>query len=149
MSELSETVRKHLASNHNREEKARQTVNAIRESGGYRWVGLYDVEENEIAVIAWAGPGAPAYPRFPRSQGLNGIAVAQGKTVVVQDVRKDSSYLQTLGDTMAEMIVPVRAATGQIIGTIDVESALVNAFSERDHQLLGECAVILRLLWET
>jgi putative methionine-R-sulfoxide reductase with GAF domain len=49
-----------------------------------------------IADIAWCGPTAPSHPRFPRSQGLNGAAVASRKAVVVQDVSKDRRYLPTL-----------------------------------------------------
>jgi putative methionine-R-sulfoxide reductase with GAF domain len=51
---------------------------------------------NEIVVIAWAGPEPPTYPRFPISQGPNGIAVASKRPVIVQDVAKDSRYLTIL-----------------------------------------------------
>ena len=66
-----------------RRARARSIAELIRAARGYRWVGLYDVEPAEIAVIAWAGPGAPTYPRFPRTQGLNGAAVAKGTSIVV------------------------------------------------------------------
>lgn len=147
MKETLKTLQSHVRLLCSREQKARLAAETIRQSGGYRWVGLYDVEEASIAVIAWSGPGAPTYPRFPRNSGLNGVAVANGTTVVVQDVREDSRYLQTLGDTLAEMIVPVRSATGAIVGTIDVESAAANAFSKRDEEFLGECAAVLLPLW--
>ncbi len=142
-------LREHVGTTKSREEKARVAAQVIREAGGYRWVGLYDVEEEEMAVVAWFGPGPPTHARFPRAQGLNGAAVASGTPVVVQDIRQDSRYLTTLGDTRAEMIVPVRDASGAIVGTIDVESAEVNAFSDRDQRLLDACAAILRPLWDT
>jgi len=111
-------------------------------------VGLYDVTEHEIAVIGWAGPTAPAHPRFPRSQGLNGAAVASRRSVMVQDVSQDGRYLPTLGDTRGEMIMPVSGSNGSIVGTIDVESAVVNAFSDRDQALLEEFARALLPLWK-
>jgi len=49
---------------------ARRIAAAIREAGGYWWVGLYDVTPEEIGVVAWSGPFATAVPRFPASQGL-------------------------------------------------------------------------------
>ena len=55
--------------------------------------------------------------------------------------------LRTLGDTLAEMIVPVPSTMGAIVGTIDVESAAANAFSKRDEEFLGECAAVLLPLW--
>ena len=35
-------------------------IRAIRETGGYRWVGIYDVAPDEIGIVAWSGPAAPA-----------------------------------------------------------------------------------------
>ena len=130
-----------------REVRAGRAAELIRQAGGYRWVGLYDVTDREIAVVGWSGPSGPTHPRFARSQGLNGAAVASGRPVVVQDVSKDGRYLQTLGDTRGEMILPVRDRTGAVLGTIDVESAAVDAFGDEDEALLARCAQALRGLW--
>jgi putative methionine-R-sulfoxide reductase with GAF domain len=48
-----------------RRRKAAAIAGAIRRAGPYRWVGLYEVSEEEIANLAFDGPGAPAHPRFP------------------------------------------------------------------------------------
>jgi hypothetical protein len=61
-----------LGSDQGRTEKAVQIAELVRQAGSYRWVGLYEVTEQEIAVIGWSGPGAPAYPRFPVTQGSAG-----------------------------------------------------------------------------
>ena len=77
----------------------------------------------EIANLAFDGPGAPAHPRFPVTQGLSGAAVASVETVVVGDVRKDPRYLTAFGSTRSEIIVPVVDRAGRkVVGTIDVES---------------------------
>lgn len=52
-----------------RTEKVADIAQIIRAAGEYRWVGIYDVSSNEIAAVAWTGPDAPAYPRFPATQG--------------------------------------------------------------------------------
>ena len=130
-----------------RVERAAEAVRLIRGLGPYRWAGLYDVASTEIAVIAWAGAEPPTHPRFPVSQGLNGAAVASGKRVVVQDVSADPRYLTTIGGTRAELIEPVLDALGKVVGTIDVESDRVNAFSRRDEELLSACASRLAWLW--
>jgi L-methionine (R)-S-oxide reductase len=127
--------------------RAVRAAEVIRRAGHYRWVGLYDVTEDKIAVIAWSGPNAPRHPRFPRSLGLNGVAVASGQVVVVQDVSKDPRYLATLDDTRGEMIVPVSDGKGTVVGTIDVESAVADAFGEQDQMLLEQCSLVLRPLW--
>ena len=130
-----------------RAEKAAEAVRLVRALGRYRWAGLYDVSNKEIAVIAWDGAEPPTYPRFPVSEGLNGAAVASKSRVVVQDVAADSRYLTTIGGTRAEMIEPVLNEAGRVVGTIDVESDRVNAFSPRDEELLSACAARLAWLW--
>ena len=62
-------------------------------------MGLYDVTPEEIAAIGWTGSDPPAYPRFPVTKGLNGVAAATHQPVVVQDVTTDSRYLTAFGTT--------------------------------------------------
>jgi L-methionine (R)-S-oxide reductase len=106
------------------------------------------VTEEEIAILAFDGPGAPAHPRFPATQGLSGSAVASGETVFVGDVREDPRYLTAFGSTRSEIIVPVVDRVGRkVVGTIDVESEQVDAFSEEDRAALERCAVALAVLF--
>lgn len=132
---------------HDRATKAQRAVDLIRTLGPYRWAGLYDVLPTEISVIAWSGPEAPTYSRFPISMGLNGACVASRRPVIVQDVANDPRYLTTIGGTRGEMIQPVVSASGAVIGTIDVESDRINAFGDRDEELLTRCAETLSWLW--
>ncbi|HEV3480401.1 MAG TPA: GAF domain-containing protein [Gaiellaceae bacterium] len=129
-----------------RRRRAERVAAAIRRFGGYRWVGVYDVGPDEIAVIGWDGPGAPAYPRFPRSHGLCGAAVAAGEPVIVGDVASDARYLTTHTTTRSEIVVPVFAG-GAAVGLIDVESDRPDAFAEGDKQLLERCAAVIVPLW--
>jgi L-methionine (R)-S-oxide reductase len=129
-----------------RQERARDAARVLRETGGFRWVGLYDVTETAISVIGWDGPGPPAHPRFPVGEGLSGAAVASRQTVVVGDVTADPRYLTTLGSTRSEIVVPVRI-DGAVRGLIDVESEEVDAFREEDSALLERCAEWLAPLW--
>jgi len=47
------------------------------------------------------------------------------------------------------MVVPVvNAATGVVVGTVDVESVNKNAFSDADRILLEACARMIVRLWE-
>jgi L-methionine (R)-S-oxide reductase len=130
-----------LQSRAGRVEKAVRIAELLRQAGGYRWVGLYEVTGREIAVLGWSGPGAPAYPRFPATQGLSGVAVAAKRTVLVNDVTTDPRYLPTSAGTLAEIIVPVvDPGAGGVVGTLDVESPERDAFTEADRQALERCA---------
>ena len=135
-------------SDHPRRDRAHKAASLIRAARTYRWVGLYDVTATEIVAIGWTGSQAPAYPRFPVTQGLNGAAVAAREPVVVPDVTKDPRYLTTFGSTRSEAIFPVQGSDdGSIVGTIDVASDLVDAFEREDETFLQDCARVLLPLW--
>jgi putative methionine-R-sulfoxide reductase with GAF domain len=122
-------------------ERAGRIAAAIREYGGHRWVGVYEVTDTEIALLGYAGSGPPAYPRFPRTQGISASAVATGRTVVVDDVRADPRYLTAFGSTRSEMIVPVLVGGGAaVVGTIDLESDRTAAFGDAERELVERCA---------
>lgn len=123
----------------------------IRNSGGYRWVGLYEVDEqaDEVINLVWAGPGAPEYPRFPIGKGLTAAAIQGRKVINVGDVGSDPRYLTAFGSTRSEIIVPI-FDTGQesVVGTIDVESAQANAFDQEREKILVACAEVIAPLWK-
>ena len=123
----------------------------IKSDGGYRWVGLYDVDSQSgiVANIVWSGLGAPAYPTFPITSGLTGAAIANRKMINVGDVSADPRYLTALGTTRSEIIVPVFEQSGEnVIGTIDVESSGPNAFGADAETLLQACSEVLQPLWQ-
>lgn len=106
-----------------REERAGRAAEIVRGARGYRWVGIYDVGDEEIALIGYAGAAPPAHPRFPISQA----------TIVSGSVA----------------IVPILGAeSGIVIGTLDAESDRVSAFSDDDVTFLEECASMLRPLYD-
>jgi len=127
--------------------KAKRLAEGIQKLGGYRWVGVYDVNPETVSIIAWSGPGAPEHPSFPATKGLTGAAIEQKKAVIVGDVRTDPRYLTAFGNTLSEIIVPVLSPDGRVIGTVDVESERANAFSARDQQTIEQCASAALPLW--
>jgi putative methionine-R-sulfoxide reductase with GAF domain len=147
---LLSALKSHASSGRTRIETLQAIAKAIRQNGGHRWVGLYDVDHDRgvVANLVWDGPGEPQYPEFPISKGLTGRAIASCKTVNVGNVAKAPHYLTALGTTKSEIIVPILGAQGSVVvGTIDVESASLDAFSPETQKLLEECAEVIRPLW--
>jgi L-methionine (R)-S-oxide reductase len=136
-----------LGSNTRRSDKAVKIAEVIRQAGSYRWVGLYEVTEQEIAAIGWSGPGAPVYPRLPVTQGLSGAAVAARKAVVVDDVTADPRYLTAFSSTLSEAIVPALEPGTGAVGTLDVESGDRDAFTDADRQALERVAAATWVLF--
>jgi len=126
-------------------------ANIVRESGNYRWVGLYDVAHTagKVVNLVWSGPGAPEYPAFPVHKGLTGAAISERRTINVGDVTSDARYLTAFGTTRSEIIVPIfdeRSKT--VIGTIDVESAEPHAFTSEVQEILEACSQLIQPLWK-
>jgi L-methionine (R)-S-oxide reductase len=146
--ELLRHIAEVLNSSADRTAKARRIAEAVRLAGNYRWVGIYDVGEREIAAIAWSGMGAPAHPRFPVTQGLSGQAVSTRRAVVSNDVANDPRYLTAFGSTQSEIVIPVTSPESQeVVGTLDVESEVKGAFTEIDRRRLEEYARAIAPLW--
>lgn len=131
----------------NRAEKAEHLAVGIRKLGDYRWVGIYDVGVEEVSILAYSGSGAPEFPKFPVTKGLTSAAIAEKKPVIVSDVRNDARYLTAFGSTLSEIIVPVLSPTGDVIGTVDVESDRTNAFTDRDAEMIQQCIAAALPLW--
>jgi len=110
----------------------------------YNWVGFYMLDPQDESVLV-LGPyhGAPTdHVRIPVSEGICGAAVAQGETVVVDDVSADPRYLSCSIETKSEIVVPIRVR-GQIVGEIDIDSHDLSAFGPEDRTFLEECADLI------
>jgi putative methionine-R-sulfoxide reductase with GAF domain len=148
--ELPKQIRLLLAHKADRVSIARSVAELIRNHGQYRWTGIYDVdlEQGLVSNVAWSGPSAPKYATFPVTKGLTSRAVAEKRTVNVGDVANDRDYLTALTTTRSEIIVPVVDERGShVVGTIDVESELPDAFDASAQRMLEECASALRQFW--
>jgi L-methionine (R)-S-oxide reductase len=128
------------------EERAKRAADLIRNSTGYRWVGIYRVTESEIRNLGWSGPAAPAYPNFPIDRGLTGAAIESRASVVANDVAHDARYLTNQDSTGSELIVPV-VVDETIVGTLDVEDAQTDAFQDRDIAFFESVAAALAGLY--
>jgi L-methionine (R)-S-oxide reductase len=147
---LLEELRRISSGTVSRIHKLQQIAALIRNSGGYRWAGLYDVDRQagEVVNLVWDGAGAPEYPTFPIGKGLTGSAIQEGKVINVGDVAADPRYLTAFGSTRSEIIVPIfNGQRDQVVGTIDVESERANALNENTESLLIGCADAIAPLW--
>src|SRR6201996_2673363 len=105
----------------------------------YNWTGFYMLDPNDPEMLV-LGPfhGAPTeHVRIPVSEGICGAAVAQGETVIVEDVSSDPRYLACSIETKSEIVTPIRA-NGEIVGEIDIDSHALSAFGVADRRFLEE-----------
>jgi len=110
----------------------------------YNWVGFYMLDPGDTSMLV-LGPfaGAPTpHTRIPVTEGICGAAVAQGETVVVDDVNSDPRYLSCSIETKSEIVVPIRVH-GEIVGEIDIDSHTAAAFGGEDRAFVERCAELI------
>jgi L-methionine (R)-S-oxide reductase len=121
------------------------TVNLIAEKlPYYNWVGFYmlDPKDTSILVLGPFHGASTEHVRIPVTEGICGAAVAQGETVIVDDVSADPRYLSCSIETKSEIVVPIRVRD-EVVGEIDIDSHDLGAFGYNDRVFLEECAVII------
>ena len=144
---LVDAVRTEAEADASPEQRAQRIADVVRRRTGRRWVGIYRVDAEEVANLAWSGPAAPAYPRFPVGQGLTGATIESAATVVSNDVANDRRYLTALESTGSELIVPILVG-GRVVGTLDVEDEERDAFDREDQALFEQLAGALTSLYQ-
>ncbi|EAY19149.1 UPF0067 protein yebR, putative [Trichomonas vaginalis G3] len=105
------------------------------------WCGFYMLNSKDILVL---GPfqGKTACTRIPIGKGVCGGAVAQAKILRVPDVHKFPGHIACDSASNSEIVLPVYI-NGKICGVLDIDSPLLDRFSEEDEKGLKECVDIL------
>jgi len=94
------------------------------------WVGFYFVRGEELVVHSYQGP--LACQTLPRGRGVCWAAVEAGETVFVEDVHAFPGHIACDGRSNSEIVVPVRDASGEVIGCLDIDSRAFGRFDEVD-----------------
>jgi len=71
----------------------------------------------------------------PVGEGIVGTAAQTLEPVLVEDVRTDPRYLNSLDAVRSELAVPMWVR-GRLVGVLDVESTRLRAFSDQDRSLM-------------
>lgn len=108
----------------------------------YSWVGIYAVEKGELILSAWAGPEETEHTRIAIGEGICGLAAQSGRTELVPDVSQRPEFIACFPTTRSEIVVPIRGGEA-VIGEIDIDSDWLDAFDDRDRELLEEIAAEL------
>jgi len=104
------------------------------------WAGFYLLKDNALVL----GPfvGKPACTRIPLGKGVCGTAADTGKTVVVPDVHAFDGHIACDGETNSEIVLPL-FRDGQVFGVLDIDSPILNRFTEIDEEYLNKIAVLI------
>src|SRR6266566_1569915 len=102
-------------------------------------VYLLDEKKNELSVAYSVG-----YPeevartlRLRVGHGLVGVAAADGRPILVNDVDSDPRYVEAVPGSKAELVVPLRRK-GRVIGALNLLSNVPGQFTEADETILRQ-----------
>lgn len=107
----------------------------------FTWVGIYLREGDELVLGPFLGKPSP-HTRIPIGQGICGAAVREEQTIIVADVNADPRYLACSLETRSEIVVPVFRGD-EVIGEIDIDSDVPDAFGPADREMLEQAASLL------
>ncbi|MDR0809321.1 MAG: GAF domain-containing protein [Gemmobacter sp.] len=95
------------------------------------WTGFYRVVARELLKI---GPyqGGHGCLVIPFSRGVCGAAARSGEVQLVPDVEAFADHIACSSTTRSELVIPVRNATGVLLGVLDLDSNTEAAFTEED-----------------
>ena len=102
----------------------------------YNWVGFYfrNGDKEELKLGPYVGAKTD-HIIIPFGKGICGQVAVSNETFVVPDVSEQTNYLSCSIETKSEIVVPI-FKNGENIGQIDIDSHVVNPFTEKDEELL-------------
>lgn len=137
-----ETLQKRIdiifASNSSTEDKLQKVCQLLHdEIEHYNWVGFYfnNGDKQELKLGPYVGAETD-HAIIPFGKGICGQVAVSNETFVVPDVNAQDNYLSCSIDTKSEIVVPI-FKNGQNIGQIDIDSHVIDPFTESDEVLLN------------
>jgi GAF domain-containing protein len=113
---------------------------ALKQAFGFYWVGFYlDNSDGELVLGPFQGPVACTRIRYDR--GVCGYCFSTKQTVIVPDVDQFSGHIACSSASKSEIVLPLVNSKNEIIGVLDIDSTILDDFSDIDkiwlERLLG------------
>lgn len=120
-----------------RDEKLLEICSFLKESVSYyNWVGFYFRNGKKEELILGPYVGAPTdHTIIPFGKGICGQVAVSNQNFVVPDVAAQDNYIACSFTVKSEIVVPL-FVNGKNIGQIDIDSHILNPFSENDERFL-------------
>jgi len=125
----------------NNENVMEKTVEVLKSISHYTWVGIYLVEGEYLVLKHYIGKPTE-HTKIRIGQGICGAAIVDRHTIIVPNVSSDANYIVCSEETKSEIVVPIWSKD-RIIGEIDIDSDILDAFHEDDRVMLEKVADVL------
>jgi L-methionine (R)-S-oxide reductase len=102
----------------------------------YTWVGFYFANHDNKTLHLGPYVGAPTdHTVIPFGKGICGQVAVSNENFVVPDVAAQDNYIACSFTVKSEIVVPL-FVDGQNIGQIDIDSNVLDPFTEADERFL-------------
>ena len=108
---------------------------------GWDWVGIYLLDGDTLVLGPFAGEPTE-HLRIPVGRGVCGTAVAERRSLVVDDVTTLDNYLACSVHTRSELVVLIEDGD-EILGQFDIDSDRPGNFGDADVRLLQRLAPLV------
>ena len=108
------------------------------------WAGFYLMREQDGKRQLVLGPfqGKPACVRIPVGKGVCGTAAKENRTLLVKNVHEFPGHIACDSASQSEIVIPIRNQ-GEVIGVLDIDSPVLDRFSEKDKEGLEKIAAVI------
>jgi L-methionine (R)-S-oxide reductase len=123
--------------NQNRDEKLMNLCRFLSENvSHYNWVGFYFANHETKTLHLGPYVGAPTdHTVIPFGKGICGQVAESNANFVVPDVSAQTNYIACSFTVKSEIVVPL-FVNGVNIGQIDIDSHVLDPFTEDDERFL-------------
>ncbi len=113
----------------------------LKEAFGFFWVGFYLIKGNQLVLGPFQGP--LACTRINLDKGVCGFAFSNKQTVIVPDVDEFPGHIACSSASKSEIVLPAFDKNGEVFLVLDIDSDLINDFSETDQIWLEKLMKII------
>jgi GAF domain-containing protein len=127
-----------------REDKLLQVCHLLKDNiDYYDWVGFYfrNGDKEELLLGPYAGEPTD-HTVIPFGKGICGQVAISNQNFVVPDVAAQDNYLACSLTVKSEIVVPM-FVNGENIGQIDIDSEVLDPFTENDERFLEDLNVLI------
>lgn len=104
------------------------------------WLGFYLFD----GLVLRLGPfqGHPACTEIGLGKGVCGLAAAERRTIVVEDVEQFPGHIVCDSASRSEIVIPLMQ-NGKLVGVLDVDSPLLSRFTKVDQDFFEQAALLI------
>jgi len=113
------------------------TLDAVEKTLGFEFADILILKEKTLCLATHRGYSRVSSLELPLDgeKGVTARAARTGKPVFVPDINKEEAYVEGGLGMRSELAVPIKLGN-KVLGVLNVESRELDAFDEKDQELL-------------